>query len=56
MYIGWFCFMPMALLGGCVGGSSTSSIPDAKPGTMFLVDENGDHQRYEVGEYDSKLL
>jgi hypothetical protein len=49
---GWFCFMPMASFGGCVGGNSTNIEEDFEPGTMFLIDENGDHQSYKPGEYE----
>lgn len=55
MCMGWLCFIPMASL-SFLACQAKSSSDDFKPGTMCLIDENGDHQRYEVGEYDREIL
>lgn len=48
--------MPMASLGGLVGGFTSPDLSIIRPGTMFLMDGNGEHQRYEVGEYNRAVL
>jgi hypothetical protein len=50
----WLSFIPMASLALCVG-DSTCSIENIEPGDMFLINEEGDHERYKITEYDHHI-
>jgi hypothetical protein len=41
----------MASLALCVG-DSTCSIEEVEPGDMFLINEEGNHDKYKITEYE----
>jgi hypothetical protein len=48
---GWVSFIPMASLTFYIGDSK-SSIDEIKPGDMFLINKNDNHEKYSIDEYD----
>ncbi|MFO7496662.1 MAG: hypothetical protein R6X05_13640 [Desulfobacterales bacterium] len=51
MVLGWPVFLPMACMSFFMGNSK-SSIDSFEPGTMFLLNEEGEREGFKVGEYD----